>query len=288
MITMTDQPSLGAAFRALHEREEIFVMPNAWNPGSAMLLEQTGFKAIGTTSAGIAFNLGLPDYCGALDKEAALSETRRIAQAIQLPLSADAENGYGHEPDRVAETIGDLSDAGVVGANIEDYSSDESIGMYDISLATDRITAACAAAELLPFPFTVTARAECYLAGSDNPLSESIERANRYREAGAHCLFVPGPTDAQTIKTLVEEIDGPINVVMGLSGQTLSVSALEDLGVRRISIGGSLARSVLGYVRRAATEILTEGSFGYAADQIADGELCDFFLDRRRRLDESR
>lgn len=255
-------------------------MPNAWNAGSACMLEAAGFPAIGTTSAGISYSLGIPDYEGALSREAALEETRRISLAVNVPVSADAENGYGHEPKEVAESVKLFADAGAVGASVEDFAASYGDAQYERSYAADRIRAAKEAAESLDFPFTITARAECYLVNHPDPFKESVLRANLYREAGADCLYVPGIKGAESIASLVREIDGPINVVMGLSGAPLTVSELEALGVKRISIGGSLMRATLGVVRRAAEEIRDQGTFGYAQGQVPDAELCRFFSGR--------
>ena len=274
----------GKAFKDLHSAEGMFVMPNAWNAGSACMLEAAGFSAVGTTSAGIAFCLALPDYEGALTREAALEETRRIAAAVRIPVSVDAENGYGHTPEEVAETIRCVADTGAVGASIEDYSPACGTGdLYDRDLAVARIEAAVATAASLPFPFTLTARAECYLVGHPNPFGESVARANSYRDAGADCVYVPGMTDAETIGRLVKEVDAPVNVVMGLADSPLSVSQLEGLGVKRVSIGGSLARATFGLIRRAAAEIRERGTFNYAKEQVPDAELCRFFASRLDR-----
>ena len=267
----------GKAFKDLHSAEGIFVMPNAWNAG---MLEAAGFPAVGTTSAGISFCLGLPDYEGVLTREAALEETRRIAGAVRVPVSVDAENGYGHTPEEVAETIRRVAHTGAVGASIEDYAAAYGTGdLYDRVLAVERIEAATAAS--LPFPFTLTARAECYLVGHPNPFGESVATATSYREAGADRLYMPGIADAETIGRLVKEVGAPVNVVMGLAGTPMSVSQLEDLGIKRVSIGGSLARATFGLIRRAATEIRDDGTFGYAEDQVPDAELCQFFAARQ-------
>lgn len=278
----------GAIFKDLHTREGIFVMPNAWNAGSACMLESAGFAAIGTTSAGIAYCLGLPDYEGALSRDAALEETHRISAAVNVPVSADAENGYGHEPSEVAESIQLFAKTGVVGASIEDFAASFGNSLYERSHAVERIRAAKEAAESLAFPFTLTARAECYLVNHPDPFKESIIRANLYREAGADCLYVPGVKDPGTIAALVREIDGPINVVMGLADNPLTVSELEDLGVKRVSIGGSLARATFGLIRRAAVEMREQDTFGYSNEQVPDDELCRFFSARARRGDGSR
>lgn len=276
----TKQAQKGAMFRDLHTAEGIFVMPNAWNAGSACMLESAGFPAIGTTSAGIAFCMGLPDYEGVLSRDDALEETTRISNAVKIPVSADAENGYGHEPIDVAESIRLFAAAGVVGASIEDYSASFSTSLYERSHSVERIRAAKEAAVALGFPFTLTARAECYLVDHPEPFKESVIRANLYREAGADCLYVPGVKDAETIGALVREIDGPVNVVMGLAGNLLSVSELEALGVKRISIGGSLTRATFGLIRKAADEIREQGTFRFSETQIPDDDLCRFFSKR--------
>ena len=257
-------------------------MPNAWNAGSACMLQAAGFPAVGTSSAGIAFCLGLPDYEGVLTREAALEETERIAGALRIPVSMDAENGYGHTPEEVAETIRLAAETGAVAASIEDYAAAYGTGdLYDRALSVERIEAAAAAAASLPFPFTLTARAECYLMGHPDPFEESVTRVNLYREAGADCLYVPGVKDPETIGRLVKEVDGPVNVVMGLAGSPMSVSQLEDLGVKRVSIGGSLARATFGVIRRAAEEMRDRGTFTYSEGQVPNGELCRFFGEQR-------
>jgi 2-methylisocitrate lyase-like PEP mutase family enzyme len=269
-------------FSELHSSDEIFIMANAWNAGSAILLEEAGFSSIGTTSAGIAYSLGVADSQGDLDFDTALDETQRIAAAVNIPVSMDAENGYGDSPGYVFSNVTRIIETGVVGASIEDFTGDKSHPLYDIELATDRIRAAKQATENLKYPFVLTARAECYLVGHGDPFEESLKRVNRYREAGADCLFVPGIKDIETISKLVTEVDGPISVVMGLSGTPISVAELQDAGVSRISIGGSLARATFGFVRNAAKEMLDQGSFLYSGEQIPDGELCSLFTDRKQ------
>lgn len=252
-------------------------MPNAWDAGSARMLASNGFSAIATTSAGIAFSLGLPDYAGTVTQTEMLGCLQRIARAIDLPVSADLEAGYGTEPEQVGETIELAIAAGAVGGNIEDFTGDASAPMFNPSLAAQRIRAARIAADKSGMSFTLTARTDCYLANVAAPFSEAVQRANSYREAGADCLFVPGASDPGTIAQLVKEIDGPLTVVMGLKGASLTVSQLEDLGVRRITIGGSLARATYALIRQAAQEMAGTGTFNYSSQQIPDAELCAFF-----------
>ena len=267
-------------FARLHTSGETFIMANAWNPGSAVLLEEAGFDSIGTTSAGVAYSHALPDYEGALSFEDALTDTAAIASSVNIPVSMDAENGYGDSPEAVFSNLKRIAATGVVGANIEDYSGDKQKPLYDIKLGVERIAAAKQALSDLDYPFMLTARAECYLCGHPDPFAESVKRVNEYRHAGADCLFVPGIKDIDTIRQLVKEVDGPVNVVMGLTGKPISLDELNDAGVARISIGGSLARATFGLIRRAAKEMLEQGTFGYSAQQIADDELCRLFSAR--------
>ncbi len=267
------------AFKALHDGPDIFLMPNAWNAGSARILAASGFAAIGTTSAGIAFSLGRPDYEGRLSRDETMEELGRIAAAVVVPVSADLEAGYGPDPEDVAETIRQAIAAGAVGGSIEDVTGDPAAPLFEPALAAERIRAARAAADSSDIAFTLTGRAECYLVDHPEPFAESVRRANLYREAGADCLYVPGARDAKTIAGLVREIDGPINVVVGLAGEPLSLAELSDLGVRRVSIGGSLARASFATVRRAAEEMARDGTFQFSRDAIPDAEMCALFGD---------
>ena len=264
-------------FQNLHVSGDAFIMANAWNAGSAVILAEAGFGAIGTTSAGIAFSHALPDYEGKLPFDTALLETRKIAEAVAVPVSMDAENGYGNSAESVFENMKRIAKTGVVGASIEDYSGNKNNPLYSIDLAVERIRSAKEAVADLGYPFTLTARAECFLTGHHNAFSESIHRVNRYREAGADCLFVPGINTIEVIRELVREVDGPVSVVMGLSGMPISFAELKGAGVARISIGGSLARATFGFVRSAAQEMLLKGTFEYSNQQIADDELCRLF-----------
>lgn len=253
------------------------MMPNAWDAGSARMLAASDFSAIATTSAGIAYAQGLPDYENRISRSQMMACIHRIATAVDIPVSADLEAGYGAEPADVAETIRLSVQAGVVGGNIEDYTGDANAPLYERTLAVDRIRAAREAADATGVPYTLTARTDCYLTNTANPFAEAVSRANLYREAGADCLFVPGIKDSETIAAMVREIDGPFTVVMGLTGTPLSVADLQALGVRRISTGGSLARATFGLIQQAAQEMQSKGTFTFAKQQIPDDELCTFF-----------
>jgi 2-methylisocitrate lyase-like PEP mutase family enzyme len=261
---MIDQKAI--EFQRLHAAGNCFIMANAWNAGSAVLLEQAGFSAIGTTSAGIAYSHGLADAEAALSFDSALGETCEISNAVSIPVSMDSENAYADAPPAAFENMKRIAGTGVVGASIEDFCGDRRHPLYDIELAVERVRAAKQAVAELDYPFVLTARAECYLYGSPDPFKDSVERVNRYREAGAD--------------ELVAAVDGPVNVVMGLSGTPISLAQLRQAGVTRISIGGSLARATLGLVRRAAQEMLEQGSFNFASEQIPDAELSNLFSRR--------
>lgn len=263
-------------FQQLHLAGDTFIMANAWNAGSAMLLEEAGIEAIGTTSAGVAFSHALPDYEGALSFDAALDETGRIAGAVKVPVSMDAENGYGDSAQAVFANMKRIAATGVVGASIEDYSGSGG-ALYDVEVAVERVRAAKESVNDLGYPFMLTARSECFLTGHPEPFRESVRRVNRYREAGADCLFVPGVKDIEMIRRLVQEVDGPVSVLMGLSGAPISLAELKAAGVARISIGGSLARATFALVRNAAQEMVEKGTFTFANQQIPDAELCKLF-----------
>ncbi len=266
-----------AAFRALHQRGETFVMPNAWDAGSAVVLAGAGFEAIATTSAGIAFSMGRPDYAipeggRRVDRAPMLARMGEIADAVRLPVNGDLEEGYGPDPEDVAATIRDAAALGLAGGNIEDHAPG---GLYEVARAVARIAAAREAGGA--GDFVLTARTDGRLLDPDHPLRDVIERANRYREAGADCLYAPGVNDLETIGRLVREIDGPLNVVVGLGSTELTVDALRRLGVVRISLGGTLARAALAFVRDAARELAERGTLDFASRQFSQAELNTIF-----------
>jgi len=273
-----------ATFRSLHESGTGFVMPNAWDAGSAIVLAEAGFAAIATTSAGIAFSLGRADHTipaggTAVSRFRMFERVREIAAAVDLPVNGDLEAGYGDSPEAVVETIRLAIDAGLAGANIEDHTGGR---LYDEALAVERIAAARAVIDAGGTGFVLTARTDGQLLRPATPLADSIRRANRYREAGADCLYVPGVNDLETIATLVREIDGPLNVVMGLGSSSLTVAALQAAGVARISLGGSIARAALGFVRESARELMERGTMTFAGIQVPQGELNVLFARHER------
>ncbi len=268
-------------FYSMHTTEGCFLMPNAWDIGSAKMLVAAGFETIGTTSAGIAFSLGRPDnvFCSEdarLNRDEMIAEISLITHSVSVPVNADLEAGFGTEPEDVSQTIKFAMQAGAVGGNIEDYSGNPSSPLYSLELSIERLKAARREIDSSGVPFVLIGRTDEMNAGHSN-LNHAIKRANLYREAGADCLFVPGVSDRTTVATLVKEISGPINVVMGLSGSDVSFKELAGLGVRRVSIGGSLARSIYYNIRQAAEEMYNRGTFTYASNQIPQNELNEIF-----------
>ncbi|HWN32445.1 MAG TPA: isocitrate lyase/phosphoenolpyruvate mutase family protein [Pseudonocardia sp.] len=274
---MPYEDSVGAAFRALHETGRGFLMPNAWDAGSAVILAEAGFDAIATTSAGIAFSLGRGDHTVAaggtpVGRSEMFDRIEQITSAVRIPVNGDLEYGYGVPPEAVAQTIRLAIDAGLAGGNIEDHVDG---ALLEPELASARIEAAREVVDASGRPFVLTARTDALLPGGT--LAESVRRANLYRLAGADCLYAPGVKDLDSVATLVREVDGPLNVVLGLGGTTLTVPALRAAGVARISLGGSIARAALGFVRASARELLDHGTLEFAAQQIPQRELNALF-----------
>jgi len=266
-------------FADLHRAERGFVMPNAWDAGSAVLLAAAGFGAIATTSAGVAFSMARPDH-GArrpderVSRDDMLERARQIVEAVDVPVNGDLEDGYGTSPDDVAETIRRAAAIGLAGANIEDW--DEG-GLLDIELAAERIVAAREAA---PDGFVVTARTDGALMDPPATLADVIGRAERLAGAGADCLFTPGVSTIDDVRTVVTNVGAPVNVVLGLTGGGMTVAALLDAGVARISLGGTFARAALGFIRDAARELHDHGTIDFAARQIPQAELNRLFSRR--------
>lgn len=245
-----------AALLALHQGSG-FVIPNAWDAGSARILEQTGFPAIATTSSGVAWSCGVPDG-GGIDRDTMLERVARIVAAVDVPVTADLESGYGDTADDVARTMSGAVAIGAVGANLEDAVGHH---LFDIDEATDRVAAARSAAPR--GSFVLNARTDTYFGGvSGDPFDETVERAQRYLDAGADCIFVPGVAEEDTIRRLAAAIPAPLNIVAGLAGTT-SAPTLFSLGVTRVSVGGSLARAAFSVLDRAARELHDSGTLGF-------------------------
>lgn len=261
-----DQAAKGAAFKALHERNKLFVIPNPWDGASAKLLASLGFEALTTTSAGLAFVLGKPD--GGVTRGLSLWNAKLIIDSVDLPVAADLENGFGEKPEDVAETIRQAAKVGLVGGSIEDATGFESVPIYEFNLAVERVHAAAEAAHALPFPFTFVARAENFLHGRKN-LDDTIRRLQAFEKAGADVLFAPGLPDLEAIKLVVDSVTKPVNVVQSTHG--IPLTELEAIGVRRVSTGGGLARVALTALKNAAEELKTTGTYTWAESIVTTG-----------------
>ena len=271
---MNTQPEKGKAFRALHERDAAFIIPNPWDAGTARLLEALGFEALATTSAGYAFSVGQRD--NSIGRDRMLAHAREIVSATDLPVSADLENGFSDDPVAVAETIRLAAQTGLAGCSIEDMTSDPANRIYPLGLAVERVRAAAEAAHALSFPFLLTARAENYLVGRPD-LKDTIARLQAYQEAGADVLYAPGLASKTDIAAVVSAVDRPVNVVMGLQGVQLSVAELSAIGVKRISVGSALSRAALGAFLRAAREMKDHGTFTFANDAVSFRDISAMF-----------
>jgi len=271
---MRTQAEKGSAFRAFHERESAFIIPNPWDVGTARLLAYLGFDALATTSAGYAFSVGQRD--NTIDRDQMIQHVGAIVAATDLPVSADLENGFGDDPETVAETIRLAAATGLVGGSIEDSTNRPDDPIYDHQLAVERVRAAAEAAQALAFPFTLTARAENYLVGRPD-LGDTIKRLQAYQEAGADVLYAPGLTNKDDIAAVVRSVDRPVNVIMGLQGVQMSLTALSELGVKRVSVGSALSRAALGAFLRAAQEMRTHGTFTFADAAVSFRELSAMF-----------
>lgn len=260
-------------FRALHERDGAFVIPNPWNAGTARILTALGFEALATTSAGHAFSVGRRDSAAALTRDEIIANAGEIVAATGLPVSADLEAGFGPTPDDCARTIIAAAEAGLAGGSIEDATGNPETPIYPLDQAVERVAAAVDAAR--GHDLVLTARAENFITGRPD-LDDTIARLKAFEAAGAEVLYAPGLPDLDAIRTVCQAVERPINVVMGLSGPRYSVAELGDAGVKRISVGGSFARAALGAMIRAAEEVRDHGTFGYADDAIPDADAARY------------
>ncbi|VAV94542.1 Probable carboxyvinyl-carboxyphosphonate phosphorylmutase [hydrothermal vent metagenome] len=257
---MTSQAEKAKAFRALHEADGIFVIPNPWDVGSAKMLENLGFKALATTSAGHAFSMGVPE--GFTTNQDVLEHCFVLSEATGIPVSADLEMGFGDSPKEAAETIRLAAPTGLAGCSIEDHTGRLTDPIYDFELAVERIAAAAEAARGLEHDFILTARAENYLHGRPF-LDDTIKRLVAFEEAGADVLYAPGLPDLDAIRQVCSALAKPVNVVMGLPGKTFNITDLADAGVKRISVGSAFARLAYGAMFDAVQEIQQGGTFGF-------------------------
>ena len=273
---MRTQADRGAAFQAFHARPGTFIIPNPWDAGTARLLASLGFEALATTSLGLANSLGRPDGAGAVTRTEVLDNCRAIAAATDLPVTADLENGYAHEPRAAAEMIRLAAEAGVVGGSIEDATGDPQNPIYDFHLAVERVHAALEVARSLPIPFTLTARAENLLHGRHD-LDDTIRRLQAFEQVGAEVLYAPGLRDLDSIRTVVSSLSRPVNVVATTLDPSITAAQLAEVGVKRISVGGSLSRLALASFLRGAREMKDGGGFTWTRDTVPSRELRTIF-----------
>ncbi len=271
---MKTQHEKARLFRDLHHRRNAFIIPNPWDIGSTRILAALGFEALATTSAGFAHSIGRKD--NTVDRDRVLAHARQIAAATDLPVSADLENGFGADPETVAETIRLAAETGIAGGSIEDATGHHGEPLYEIELAADRIRAAVETVRSLPFPFTLTARAENFIVGRPD-IDDVIRRLRAYQEAGADVLFAPGLKTRDEIAAVAGSIDRPLSVLAGLPGMTLSLDDYSMIGVRRISLGSALSRTAYGALISAGREMLDQGTFSFV-DRAAPTQLIETLL----------
>ena len=255
------QRAKAEAFRAMHDRSRILVLPNAWDAMSARVIEEAGARAIATTSAGVAFAVGYPDG-EAIPRDEMIAAIARIARVVTIPVSADIESGFANDTRELAETIRRVIDAGAVGINLEDQVHDGTRRLYDLDVAVARVRAAREAAEATGVPLVINARTDVYLLGVGEPetrFEHAVRRANAYRKAGADCLFVPAVGSHADIERLVPALEGPLNL-LSIPGLP-PIAELERLGVARVSVGGRLTLGAMSGLKKSVTDLLTNGTY---------------------------
>jgi 2-methylisocitrate lyase-like PEP mutase family enzyme len=268
---MPTLPQKAHLFHSLHHAPRAFIIPNPWDIGTAKLLVGMGFQALATTSAGYAYTRGLSDY--QVDRDQMLAHVKELAEATDLPVSADMESGYADTLEGIAETYRLTAQAGAVGASIEDATGRADDPIFDLSEAVDRVTVAVQAVRALPYPFTLTARAENHLHGRAD-LKDTIRRLQAYQEAGADVLYAPGLRTQEEIRAVVSSVDRPVNVLMGSPGMNFTVDDLSGMGVRRISVGSALGRAAFGAFLRAGREMAERGTFTFGEDAVSYADMA--------------
>jgi 2-methylisocitrate lyase-like PEP mutase family enzyme len=269
---MRTQAEKAAIFRRLHDEPGTFIIPNPWDAGTARLLASCGFKALATTSLGLANIHGR----GWVSADEIIENARMIAAATDLPTNGDLENCGADEPDEAAELIARASEAGLAGGSIEDFTGDQSNPIYGFNLAVERVHAAVETGKKLPIPFVLTARAEQLIHGSTD-LDETIRRLQAFESVGADVLYAPGLRDLDTIRTVVSSVSKPVNVVMTHADPSITAADLAAVGVKRISVGGSISRFVLNAFMGASREMSERGAFTFVGENPPWKTLLDQF-----------
>jgi 2-methylisocitrate lyase-like PEP mutase family enzyme len=261
IMDIEKEKAKAAAFRAMHAGPRALVLPNIWDVASARIVEEAGFGAIATTSAGIAFTLGYPDG-QRISREEMLAVVARIADAVRVPVTADIEAGYGDRPEEAARTTRGVIEAGAIGMNLEDGTDDPEHPLVELALQLEKIEAMREAGRAAGVPVVLNARTDVYLlqvGEQKTRYDEALRRLAAFRDAGADCVFIPGVRDAETIQRLVRELRCPVNILAGPGSP--SIPELEKLGVARISLGSSPMRATLGLLRRLAEELKNTGTY---------------------------
>jgi 2-methylisocitrate lyase-like PEP mutase family enzyme len=270
---MAQEQAKAASFRVLHSGREILLLPNVWDVASARLIEESGFKAAATSSAGIAFSLGYPDG-QRISREQMLAVIARIAKAVRVPVTADVEAGYGKTPEDAGRTARAVAEAGAVGMNLEDAIGDSPSVLVELPLQLEKIRAVREMASRLRIPLVLNARTDMYLLQIGDPAErydETVRRLSAFREAGADCVFAPGLRDAPTIGRLVADLKCPVNILAGPGSP--SVPELSKLGVARVSLGSATMRATVGCLRRIAQELRATGTYSNLADAPTHAEM---------------
>jgi 2-methylisocitrate lyase-like PEP mutase family enzyme len=270
---MVQQEAKAAAFRVLHSGKDILLLPNVWDVASARVIEESGFKAIATSSAGIAFSLGYPDG-QKISRQEMLAVIARIAKAVQVPVTADVEAGYGNAPEDAGRTARAVLDAGAIGMNLEDATGDAAAALVELPLQLEKIRAVREMANRLRIPLVLNARTDTYLLQIGDPskrYDETVHRLSAFRDAGADCVFVPGLRDAAIIGRLVADLKCPINILAGPGSPT--VPELSRLGVARVSLGSGTMRATMGHLRRIAEELKSSGTYSKLEDAPTHAEM---------------
>ena len=262
------QAEKATLFKTLHERAGLLVLPNPWDAGSAKLLAALGFEALATTSAGLAWMLGKADGAAAVTREESMRNAREIVGATGLPVAADLENGYGDDPEECALTILQAAEAGLVGGSIEDATGRPEVSIYPFELAVERVRAAVKAARSLSFPFILAARAENLINGRPD-LPDTIRRLEAFAEAGADVLYAPGLKTKEEVSAVVKAVSPrPVNVLVGTTVLRVPLEELEELGVKRVSLGSALARVAYGALMQAAEGLYREYNLGFVGETV--------------------
>src|ERR1041385_6917484 len=270
---MRSQAEKGRLFQELHQRPGILILPNPWDAGTAKLLASVGVEALATTSLGMSNALGRPDGENVVSRAELIENCRVIAEATDLPVNADLENGYADDPREAATILRDACAVGIVGGSIEDWSGER---IYDFNHAVERVGAGVEVARSLPVPFTFVARAENLIRGRPD-LDDTIRRLQAFEKAGADVLYAPGLRDLETMRTVVQAISKPLNVVMSAADPGLTAAEMEAVGVKRLSVGGALSRLALAAFMKGAGEMKEQGGFTWVRDAIPTTDLKSIF-----------